>query len=590
MVSKKATAKTRAQAPKAGKGLANALLERWRFYFTVLVIALLLAALLWHLAFLQVVPGNERGYEFLQGQGNARTIRHETINAYRGLITDRHGEPLAVSSPVRSIWANPKLLKSDKTQLRALAKSLGLKQSELAAKIERFKNKEFMYLKRHLPPHKAQAALALGVEGVYSTTEYQRFYPAAEVASHLIGFIDIDGKGQEGLELAYDHWLRGEAGEKRVIKDLKGRVIKDAGLIRAAQSGKDIRLSIDLRLQYMAHRELKTALKAYKAKSGSVVILDVDSAEVLAMVNQPSYNPNNRSKMKASQLRNRALTDQYEPGSTMKPLTILAALETGKFSSDTIIDTNPGYVRVPGKTFVDPVNYGEIDLGKIVTKSSQVGIVKVAMEMEPETIRDMYQRFGLGAVTGTGFPGERTGSLPNRRKWHATEHANFSFGYGMSLTAAQLAQAYNVIASDGLFRPLSILHQQEGVESKQVAAKELVRKVRKMLKTVPEKGGTGTLAQIADYPVAGKTGTVHKLGKAGYAENRYMSLFAGMAPADDPKIVAVVMINEPGTQAYSGGKVAAPVFSQVAESALRLLRVPPKVSSDQQVVAIGGAQ
>lgn len=588
-MSKKATVKKRAQTSKSGKNLASVFLARWRFYFTVLIVALLLVALLWHLALLQVVPGNERGYEFLQGQGNARTIRHETINAYRGLITDRHGEPLAVSSPVTSIWANPKLLENDKGQLRSLAKSLGLKQSELAAKVKRFSNKEFMYLKRHLPPHKARAVKALNIEGVYATTEYQRFYPAAEVASHLVGFIDINGKGQEGLELAYDHWLRGEAGSKRVIKDLRGRVIKDDGLIKAAQSGKDVRLSIDLRLQYMAHRELKTALKAYKAKSGSVVILDVDSSEVLAMVNQPSYNPNNRSKIKAKQLRNRALTDQYEPGSTMKPLTILAALESGRFSPNTLIDTSPGYVRVPGKTFVDPVNYGEIDLGRIITKSSQVGVVKVAMQMEPQIIRDMYQRFGLGAVTGTGFPGERTGSLPNRPKWHPTEHANFSFGYGMSLTAAQLAQAYNVFANDGLFRPLSILHQQEGVESTQVVAQKYVRQVREMLKTVPEKGGTGTKAQITDYPVAGKTGTVHKLGKSGYAENRYMSLFAGMAPADDPEIVAVVMINEPGTQAYSGGKVAAPVFSQVAESALRLLRVPPQLSTEQQLLA-GGAQ
>ncbi|WP_299771738.1 penicillin-binding protein 2 [uncultured Pseudoteredinibacter sp.] len=589
-MNKKVTTSKRKQAPAKGKGLAIAMLAKWRFHFTVAVIALLLLALMWHLAFLQVVPGNERGYEFLQGQGNARTIRHETINAYRGLITDRNGEPLAVSSPVTSVWANPKLFKNDDGQLRAVAKALGLKQSELAAKFDRFANKEFMYLKRHLPPHKAEAVMALGVDGVYATTEYQRFYPAAEVASHLVGFVDVEGKGQEGLELAYDHWLKGEAGAKRVIKDLKGRVIKDAGLIRAALSGKDVRLSIDLRLQYMAHRELKTALKAYKAKSGSVVILDVASSEVLAMVNQPSYNPNNRSKIKAKQLRNRALTDQYEPGSTMKPLTILAALETGKFSKDTVVDTNPGYVRVPGKTFVDPVNYGEINLERILTKSSQVGIVKLALQMEPETIRDIYQRFGLGAVTGTGFPGERTGTLPNRPKWHVTEHANFSFGYGMSLTAAQLAQAYNVIANDGTFRPVSILHHQEGVESHQVADPALVKQVRKMLSTVPEKEGTGKLAQITDYPVAGKTGTVHKLGSKGYAENRYMSLFAGMAPADAPEIVAVVMINEPGTQAYSGGKVAAPVFSRVAESALRLLRVPPRVSDSSQVAMVGGMQ
>lgn len=555
----------------------SATLQRWRFYLAGGVLCALLLALVWHLVFLQVVPGKSRGFEFLQDQGAARTVRDESINAYRGVITDRHGEALAVSSPVVSLWANPGVLGLEEKSWGLLAKKLGMRKSALAAKIRRFSNKEFMYLKRHLPPQAAEPLMALKIPGVYSTIEYQRFYPAGEVAAHLVGFTDIDGKGQEGLELAYNDWLKGESGSKRVIKDRKGRVIQDGGLIRAARSGKDVRLSIDLRLQYMAHKELKTALKSYQAKSGSVVILEVDSGEVLAMVNQPSYNPNDRSSIRPSQMRNRAMTDQYEPGSTMKPITVLAALETGKFKPDSIINTHPGSVSVPGKTFVDPVDYGKIDVTKIITKSSQVGIVKMALQLEPDTVRDMFQRFGLGAVTGTGFPGERPGSLPNRHKWHKTERANFAFGYGLSLTAAQLAQAYNVFANNGLRRPLSILYKQEGLEAKQVAPVKLVKQVRAMLKTVPEKGGTATRAQIADYPVAGKTGTVHKAGSGGYAENRYMSLFAGIAPADKPEVVVVVMINEPGTQNYSGGKVAAPVFSRVTEKALRLLRVPPQV-------------
>ncbi|MCV6626694.1 MAG: penicillin-binding protein 2 [Cellvibrionaceae bacterium] len=556
-------------------------LQSWRFYLALLVLLLVAAALVWHLALLQVVPGNDRGYEFLQGQGDARTVRNETIKAYRGVITDRNGEPLAVSSPLTSLWTNPALMRTEEARQHwpRLAKALGMKKSDLAARFELYANKGFMYLKRYMPPQEAQPILDLKIPGVYQQTEYQRFYPAAEVAAHLIGFTDKNGSGSEGLELAYDTWLRGEDGAKRVIKDLKGRVIEEEGLVRAARSGKDVRLSIDLRLQYMAYRELKTALKAYQAKAGSVVILDVASGEVLAMVNQPSYNPNDRRKLKSSQLRNRAMVDIYEPGSTMKPLTVLAALETGRYFPATKIETSPGYYRVRGKTFVDPVNYGEVDLTKIITKSSQVGIVKVALDLDPDKVRDTFARFGLGASTGSGFPGERSGILPSRPKWHDTERANLSFGYGMNLTAVQLAQAYNVFANDGVLRPVSMLHNQEGIEASRVADAKYVAQVRNMLKTVTEKGGTGTLAQGPDYPVAGKTGTVHKLGKGGYAENRYMSLFAGMAPADKPEIVAVVMIDEPGTQAYSGGKVAAPVFGRITEAALRLLRVPPQLAA-----------
>lgn len=564
-------------------------IARWRFYLPAALLCVLVAVLVWHLAMVQVVPGKERGFEFLQSQGEARTLRSVKINAYRGVITDRNGEPLAVSSPVLTLWANPKLLIKKTNSWAKLAKALGVRSQDLRAKLQRYKNKDFMYLKRHMAPQDAAAVMALSVEGVFAEEEYRRFYPAGEVTAHMIGFTNIDGEGQEGLELAYDDWLKGIPGSKTVLKDLRSRVIKDYGLDKAAESGKDIRLSIDLRLQYLAYRELKDAMDGYQAKSGSIVLLDVESGEVLAMVNQPSYNPNHRRSMNASQLRNRAMTDQYEPGSTMKPLTILAALETGRFKPDTKINTSPGYVMVKGKEFKDPVNYGVVDLTKIITKSSQVGLVKVALQIEPDDVRDMFYRFGLGQSTGSGFPGERSGSLPNRPKWHDIERANFGFGYGLSVTATQLAQAYNVFANDGVFKPISLIYQQQQ-ESQRVAPEKLARQVRAMLKTVPETGGTGVRAQIADYPAAGKTGTVHKFihGGKGYADNRYMSVFAGFAPADKPRVVAAIMINEPGTEAYSGGKVAAKVFSRVVEGSLRLLREPPVL--EQSLSLAGGVQ
>jgi len=568
------------------KPISNTL-ARWRFYLPAALLCLLVAVLLWHLAMLQVVPGEKRGFEFLQDQGEARTLRSEKINAYRGVITDRNGEPLAVSSPVITLWANPQELAAEKKSWAKLARALGIKPADLAAKIKRYRKKEFMYLKRQMSPQGAQPVMDLNVAGVYAEEEYQRFYPAGEVTAHILGFTDIDGEGQEGLELAYNDWLSGSPGSKKVLKDLRGRVIKDYGLVKAAESGKDLRLSVDLRLQYLAYRELKAAMKGFQAKSGSIVLLDVESGEVLAMVNQPSYNPNDRRSISnTNQLRNRAMTDQYEPGSTMKPLTILAALETGRFNPSSKVNTHPGYMMVKGKEFKDPVNYGEINLAKIITKSSQVGLVKVALQMEPDDVRDMFFRFGLGQVTGSGFPGERSGSLPNRPRWHDIERANFGFGYGLSVTAVQLAQAYNVFANDGVFKPVSLLYQQQTEPSKRVAAESISREVRAMLATVPQAGGTATRAQITDYPVAGKTGTVHKFirGGKGYDDNRYMSVFSGFAPAEKPRVVAAIMINEPGTEAYSGGKVAASVFSRVVEGSLRLLREPPVVASALKAV------
>ncbi len=571
-------ARTAMTSTKSKKGeTAYPVLANWRFYSVCFLLCVLALAILWHVARLQVMASEDRGYKFLQDQGQARTLRAEGISAYRGLITDRHGEPLAVSTPVDSIWANPKILGDSAAHRAVLARALGMKPSRLAEKLTRYREKEFVYLKRHLPPQDAKKILDLNIPGVFAQQEYRRYYPAGEVTAHLVGFTDQNDQGQEGMELAFNDWLKGEAGAKQVLKDLKGHTIKEVQLVQAARSGKDLRLSIDLRLQYLAYRELKTAVNEYGAKSGSVVVLDVETGEVLAMVNQPAFNPNDRRKLNPLALRNRALTDQFEPGSTMKPLAVMAALETGLYKPKTKIDTNPGHYRVGKKTYLDPVNYGVIDVTKIITKSSQVGMSKLALSLEPQKIRDMYFRVGLGQATGTGFPGESTGVLPNYGRWHPIVQASYAFGYGLSLTPLQLAQAYGVIAAKGTRRPVSLLRIEEEPQVENVVDERYAAQVMAMLRTVIQKGGTATRAEVNSYPVAGKTGTVHKVksGQRGYVDNQYLALFAGIAPANDPKIVAVVMIDEPGDVRYHGGDVAAPVFAKVAEGVLRLLRIPP---------------
>ncbi len=558
-------------------------IARWRFYLVGIALSALVGVLVWHVAGLQVRVGKDRGFEFLQGQGQARTLRTESIPAYRGVISDRNGEPLAVSTPVLSLWANPQLLQASSERLPELAAALDLSLPGLEEKLSRYSDKAFIYLRRHLPPQDAEAVLALNVGGVYAQQEFRRYYPAGEVAAHVVGFTGIDDRGQEGMELAYDKLLTGRPGAKEVLKDLKGRVVKDVQLLRAAESGSDLRLSLDLRLQYLAYRELKAAVQQRGAKSGSIVVLDSLTGEVLAMANQPAYNPNDRRRVQSAALRNRAITDQFEPGSTMKPLTVMAALESGRYRPRSRIDTNPGYLRVGSKTLLDPINYGVIDVTKVITKSSQVGLSKIALDLKPQQIRDMYYRLGLGQGAGTGFPGEGIGLLPNRQKWRPIQQANFAFGYGMTLTTLQLAQAYAVIASEGAKRPVSLvkLDQEAPVES--AVAAPVARQMMAMLKTVTQKGGTATRAQIPGYAVAGKTGTVHRVGKGGYADDRYTALFAGIAPADNPRIVSVVVINEPSDGKYYGGEVAAPVFAKVVQGALRLLQVPPSEGAAQVV-------
>lgn len=569
-MSKRKTKKKNAQP----KPQVAAVLGPVRLVFMAAVFAVLPALLIWHLAHLQVIPRAEKGYEFLQEQGQARTVRQESIRAYRGVISDRNGEILAVSTPVKSIFANPQKL--DRRQVPQLAAALKIAESELIEKLNLYQNKQFVYLARALPPHEANQVLALGLQGVSAEEEFQRYYPAGEVAAHFVGFTDIDDQGQEGMELALNDWLTGEPGVRNVLKDLKGNVVKDLGITKAARSGKDLQLSIDLRLQYLVHRELKNAMIEQGAKSGTAVILDVHSNEVLAMANHPSYNPNNRSQLQAEHLRNRALTDIFEPGSTMKPFTVLAALESGKYTPRSTIDTSPGYWRVGGKTYSDFRNYGVIDLTTVIQKSSQVGVSKIAFELEPDDIRGMFHRVGFGQSSGTGFPGEAIGSLPYRDRWRPTERAALAFGYGLSVNALQLAQAYSVFASGGLLRPASLLKQSQIPAGTRVVDAKLAHQMVEMLKTVTRRGGSATRAQIEGYLTAGKTGTAHKVGASGYEASKYVAMFAGFAPADAPEIVAVVVVNEPPEEHYYGGEAAAPVFARIAEGALRLLQVPPQ--------------
>jgi cell division protein FtsI (penicillin-binding protein 3) len=552
---------------------AKVAISAWRFRIVVVALLTLALLLAWRALSLQVLDV-DRGYQFLQGQGNARTNRTEVIPAHRGIISDRNGEPLAVSTPVSSLWANPQELMQAKSDWSRLALSLDIKPTDLASRINRYRGSQFMYLRRHLAPAAAQTVLKMKVPGVYLQREYRRFYPAGEVTAHLLGFTDIDDRGQEGLELAYDEWLNGTPGRKRVLKDLYGNIIREIDAGEAASPGKSIQLSIDLRLQYLAYRELKEALKRTGAKAGSVVIIDSDNGEVLAMVNQPSFNPNNRNHLRPGAMRNRAVIDMFEPGSTVKPLTVVAALESGKYQPDTIINTSPGYIKVGPKVLEDHRNYGSISVADVLKKSSQVGTTKIALSLDEHDVWGVFNRFGLGRSTGSGFPGESNGMLPNRPNWRPIERATFAFGYGLTVTNLQLAQAYSVFANRGMFQAVSLLKRNEKVPKQQVISAKIARQVVDMLEDVTELGGTATRAQVDAYRIAGKTGTSHKAEAGGYSEDRYFAVFAGVAPASNPRIVAVVTIDEPHGD-YFGGLVAAPVFSKVVSDALRLLNIAP---------------
>ena len=550
-------------------------LKAWRYGTVLSVFLLVVATLAWRLVDLHVID-----QEFLSQQGDVRTIRVERIDAHRGVVTDRYGESLAVSTPVQTVWANPSEIAADDPRLTAVARQLGLREGEFRARLRKYADREFIYLRRKVQPELARQVMDVGTPGIYSRQEYRRYYPAGEVTSHLVGFTNIDEFGQEGIELAYNDWLSGERGKKRVLKDNRGRVIKDLTLIRDAKPGKSLALSIDLRLQYLAYRELKAVVSAHNARGGTLVMLDVDSGEVLAMVNQGSYNPNDRSQLSADRMRNKAITDLFEPGSTMKPISMAAALESGRFKASGTIDTAPGYRRFGRFTIRDHRNYGVISLTDVIAKSSNVGISKIATDLGGDAIRDMYARLGFGQPTGIGFPGEAVGVLPAPPKWRPVEEATLSYGYGMSVNALQLAQAYMVLANGGTRYPLSLLKVEEKPAGQRVLSEKVAFDVRQMLREVVE-NGTGKRAQPGFYSAGGKTGTVHLVGKDGYEDSLYKAIFAGMAPIDDPRIVTVVAVDAPQSGEYYGGEVAAPVFARVMGGALRLLNVKPELELGQ---------
>jgi cell division protein FtsI (penicillin-binding protein 3) len=512
---------------------------------------------------------------FFEQQGDARQLRHVTIPANRGDIVDRNGEPLAISTPVNSIWLNPQEFSADDKSLKQLARLLSINPSNLKKKISSYQGREFMYLKRHVSPELANKVLQLNIKGIALQDEYRRYYPAGEVAAHVIGFADIDDNGQEGVELAFDEWLKGEPGRKQVLRDRFGRAVDDVKRISSSEPGKPIRLSVDKRLQYLTYRTLKAAVLKHNAVAGSAVVLDADTGEVLAMANQPSFNVNDRSQLRPDTTRNRAVTDVFEPGSTMKPLTVAAALESGRWRDYYKVETGPGYMMVMGNTIRDTHNYGDLDVSGVIMKSSNVGISKIALSLDAEQQWEMYQQLGFGTDTGSGFPGEATGRLSVNALNNDFERATLAFGYGVSVTTLQLARAYAAIASDGYLKPVSFIHQENPPRGESVMSAETAATVRKMMQRVVSSKGTGNQARVANYSVAGKTGTVHKFTAGGYAENRYLSIFTGMVPATDPRLVMVVMIDEPRNGEHFGGAVAAPVFSKVMAGAMRLLDIPP---------------
>ena len=535
------------------------------------VFVLLAGVLAWRAMDLQLT-----NREFLQDHGDARYLRIIETPAHRGMITDRNGEPLAISTPVQSVWGQPRVVAQHRDQWPRLASLINTTTDHLEALIIPRLDREFVYLKRHISPETAVELKEANLAGVGLLEEQRRYYPAAEVTAHTLGFTNVDDEGQEGIELAYDRTLRGEQGSRKVIKDRLGRVIEHVEQIKPTLTGRNLALSIDKRIQYIAYRELKAAVQAHDAEAGSMVILDPNTGEVLALVNQPSFNPNNRGELKDDRYRNRAVTDVFEPGSTIKPITIAAALESGRYTPDTPINTAPGYFKVGQHVVSDVRNFGPLDVAGVITKSSNVGASKIALSLEPEFLWGVLSGVGFGTNSGIDLPGESTGRLNDAKNWRDIERATLAFGYGLSVNVMQLARAYAVLAADGILRPLSITKLEHPLPGKRVISVDTSRKIRKMLQRVTT-DGTGRAAAVSGYHVAGKTGTVHKSTSRGYAEDRYLSLFAGMLPAAHPQLVAVVVIDEPNRGEHYGGAVAAPIFARVMREAARIRGLTPDV-------------
>ncbi|MBV9576090.1 MAG: penicillin-binding protein 2 [Gammaproteobacteria bacterium] len=544
----------------------------WRFYFILSMIALVVAGLAWRVFTLSVLDQH-----FLRQQGDERVLRLVSTPAFRGMIVDRDGFPLAVSTTVYSAWMNPQEFEVNNANEANLANLLKMHTKDISAlaMAQKKKNREFIYLKRELAPDIASKIKELSIPGIYLQQDYRRYYSEGETTAQVVGITNIDDQGQEGLELAYNQWLQGEPGKKWVVKDRLGRIISEAQVMQEQKPGHDLVLSLDRRIQYIAYRELLAGVLQNQAQSGSAVVLDVKTGEVLAMVNLPSFNPNNRPAKMSESLRNRAVTDSFEPGSTLKAFSVASALDSGKFKADTIVNTYPGWLRVGHNLVRDHSNNGPITVTQILQKSSNVGVTKMILSLPSNQLWSLLHRVGFGEITGIGFPGEQSGLLVKQDPWGSFTLATMAFGYGVSVTALQLTRAYAVIANDGIKLPVSLLRQDNPPTGERVMDAEVAKQMRTLLAAVVTKGGTGELAHVPGYRVAGKTGTSILAGHGGYQKHHYTSSFVGMAPLAQPRLVVAVVIHEPQGKHYYGGTVSAPVFEKIMEETLRMLNVPP---------------
>lgn len=546
----------------------------WRYWVIITCFLLGACCLIWRM--LDLTVWNRA---FLRGQGDARTLRVVGVPAYRGMITDRNGEPLAISTPVNSVWLNPQEFEPNHPDLNTLAALLELSSTDIKARFKKNAQREFLYIKRSVPPAIAEKIKALQIPGIYLQREYRRFYPEGEVTAHLMGFTNIDDKGQEGLELAYNQWLGGVPGRKRVVKDRLGHIVAEVNTVRKPKPGQNIVLSIDRRIQYLAYRELKAGVEKYKAHSGSAVVLDIKTGEVLAIVNQPSFNPNNRIGQRDGRYRNRAVTDVFEPGSTIKTFSIVSALSSGKYQADSKVDTTPGWLIVDKKRIDDDGHHnGVIDMTTILKRSSNVGMAKITLSLPPDILWNVLHAVGFGQPTESNFPGESTGVLIKQNPWHGFSLATLSFGYGMSATILQLSRAYATLANGGIKNPISLLRIDKPQPGEPVVSPKVAKEVLLMLESVINRGGTAPLARVPGYRVTGKTGTVRMLGPKGYMKNRHDGTFIGIAPASNPRLLVAVYLHDlaslQGLQYYAG-YTCGPIFSKIMGASLRLLNIAP---------------
>ncbi len=546
--------------------------------------ALLLALLLFFISLAaRAVYLQGMNHDFYQQKGEERSSHVLKVSEHRGMITDRNGEPLAISTPMESAGLKPKEVKFTRASLAKLAKLLDMRPEEIR-KIAAAPDRSFVYLKRQLPPEIAGEVVALGIPGVSLEREYRRYYPEAEVTAHVIGYTGVDDQGQEGIELAYEDVIAGVPGKRRVIKNRLGQIVENVGAVRASRAGSDLALSLDKRIQYLAYRELKAAVVGHKAKGGGIVVLDAGTGEVLALANYPSFNPNNRAQLAGERTRNRAITDLFEPGSTLKSFTVAAALDANLVRSGTLVDTTPGYYKVGAKTIRDIHPNGPLTVAEIVQKSSNVGAAKIGLALKSEQLWRMLGDAGFGSAPNSGFPGEGAGILRPFSSWRPIEQATISFGHGISVSLLQLARAYTLFSSDGELKQVTLLKLDHPAQSQRVISPSTAKSVRAMLELVSQEGGTATRAQVAGYRVAGKTGTAHKLENSAYSSDKYVASFVGFAPVSQPRLIVAVMVDEPSREHF-GGVVAAPVFSQVMAGSLRLLSIPPDLPMENLLLA-----